>query len=344
MKRRFVRVLSAIAFLYPALLLAVALLLLCVGEEWWVTGVGLYLPRAIFAAPLPLVVIALVAAGLRRLLWTQLAALFILLFPLMGLVVPWPEFRSPNAPVLRVLSYNVDSGNGGVDSIVEEIDRHSPDVVFLQEVGASEPIVSLLRERFPTVNEANQFIVASKYPVLSIDDPEKLEYDGRHRSPRFVRQVLDTPLGRIAFYNVHPLSPREIFYSLRGEGLRHEILSGRLLSPASSATFQGNSGLRTLQVQAFSAAAGTETDPVVIAGDTNLPGLSVVLRRYLSRYQDGFTKAGWGFGYTFPVNRYPWMRIDRILASDELRFVRFEVGQSQASDHRCVVADLQLKR
>jgi endonuclease/exonuclease/phosphatase (EEP) superfamily protein YafD len=81
---------------------------------------------------------------------------------------------------------------------------------------------------------------------------------------------------------------------------------------------------------------------VVIAGDTNLPGLSHVLHRYLSRYQDGFAKAGWGFGYTFPTRpRGPWMRIDRIVASDELRFVRFRVGRSLASDHECVVADLQ---
>jgi endonuclease/exonuclease/phosphatase family metal-dependent hydrolase len=35
------------------------------------------------------------------------------------------------------------------------------------------------------------------------------------------------------------------------------------------------------------------------------------------------------------------MRIDRILSSEQLRFVRFEVGASQASDHLCVVADLQ---
>ncbi len=333
--------LVAIASLYPALLLGVTVLLRWVGEQWWVTGVGLYLPRVVLAAPLPVIVIALLATGLRRFLWTQVAALLLLVFPLMGFVLPWPALRSPGEPVLRVLSYNINSGNGGVDAIVEEIDRLSPDIVFLQEVGDLEPLDTLLRARFPTVDEANQFVLASKYPVLSISDPEKLDYEGRHRSPRFVRQVLETPLGRIVFYNVHPLSPREIFYSLRGHGLRRELLSGRLLSPASSAVFQGNSGLRTLQVQSFSAAADGETDPVVIAGDTNLPGLSFVLHRYLSRYQDGFTKAGWGLGYTFPTDRYPWMRIDRILASDELRFVRFEVGRSLASDHHCVVADLQ---
>jgi len=340
MKRRH-WVLAAMAWLYPTVLLGLAVAFRCVGEQWWVTGVGLYLPRLILAAPLPVIAIALAAPRLRRFFWTQIAALVLLVFPLMGFVLPWPTLRSRGAPVLRVLSYNINSGNGGVDAIVEEIDRQAPDVVFLQEVGSSEPLNGLLRARFQTVNEANQFVVASKYPVLSTGDPEKLDYEGRHRSPRFVRQVLDTPLGRIVFYNVHPLSPREIFYTLRGRGLRREVLSGRLFSSANSAVFQANSGLRTLQVEAFSAAADGETEPVVIAGDTNLPGLSFVLHRYLSRYQDGFTKAGWGLGYTFPTDRHPWMRIDRIFASEDLRFVRFEVGQSHASDHRCVVADLQ---
>ena len=334
-------ILAAIALLYPAALLGVTALLRCVGERWWVTGVGLYLPRVVLWAPLPVIVLALAAMGLWRLLWTQGAAFVLLVFPLMGFVLPWPTGRSRGAPVLRVLSYNIDSGNGGVDDIIQEIDRQTPDVVFLQEVGASEPINSLLRARYPTVRSANQFIVASKYPVLSTSDPEKLDYEGRHRSPRFIRQVLDTPLGPIVFYNVHPLSPRETFYSLRGQGLRREILSGRLFSSANSTVFQANSGLRGLQVQAFSAAARGETGPVVIAGDTNLPGLSFVLNQYLSGFQDGFTKAGWGFGYTFPADRGPWMRIDRIFATEELRFVGFEAGRSHASDHRCVVADLQ---
>jgi endonuclease/exonuclease/phosphatase (EEP) superfamily protein YafD len=80
----------------------------------------------------------------------------------------------------------------------------------------------------------------------------------------------------------------------------------------------------------------------VLAGDTNLPSLSETLGRYLSSYADGFKEAGWGLGYTFPANRRrAWMRLDRVLASAPLRFVRFETGTSSISDHRCVVAELQ---
>ena len=104
----------------------------------------------------------------------------------------------------------------------------------------------------------------------------------------------------------------------------------------------GNSGLRAAQVADFAAAAGQETVPVVIAGDTNLPNLSWLLHRDLAGFKDGFAKAGWGFGYTFPTGHHgPWMRIDRIMAGSELHFVHFEVGHSIASDHESVVADLQ---
>jgi len=338
------RTVQALAVLYPLSLVAVAAALRYVGEAWWVTAVCLYLPRILFAIPLPFIAIALRSYGMRRLLWVQALSGFLIVFPLMGFVLPWPSPANRNAPTIRVLSYNINAGSGGNDALVEEIDRYSPDVVMLQEVGDAEPIARLLSVRYPTVRNSNQFLVATRYPISSTFDPDKLAYMGRLRSARFVEQAMDTPLGRIVFYNVHPLSPREGFFALRGQGLRREIGSGRLLRGVVAPVIQANTGLRALQVQTFAEAAARETDPVVIAGDTNLPGLSPVLRRNLSRYEDGFTGAGWGLGYTFPTNKWrPWMRIDRILATGQLRFVRFEVGHSSTSDHRCVVADVQLR-
>jgi endonuclease/exonuclease/phosphatase family metal-dependent hydrolase len=274
------------------------------------------------------------------LLWTQGVAALVVLFPLMGFVLPGLRPYPGERPTMRVLSYNVNATLGGADKIAEQIAEYSPDVVLLQELGPAEPIASLLRAHYATVNVSTQFLLATRYPVVSSVDPERIPYYNRQRSPRFVEQVLVTPLGRVAFYNVHPLSPREGLRAVRGQGLRHEILSGRILSSPAAPVVQTNAGLRSLQVQAFVEAAESEPYPVVIGGDTNLPDLSWVYNRYLSHFQDGFTKAGWGFGYTFPTDRRPWMRIDRILATEGLRFVRFQVGTSHASDHLCVVADI----
>jgi endonuclease/exonuclease/phosphatase (EEP) superfamily protein YafD len=342
-KKWAIRFAKTLAVLYLLALVGAIGLLRYVGEAWWVTTVGLYFPRVFFGVPLPFVTLMLFGLGLKRWVWTQLASTVLLLFGLMGFVLPWPHSVHRNAPVIRVLSYNIDAGNDGFEGVVQQIDAYSPDTIFLQEISRVEDLVRRMRSRYPTVHTSGQFMMASRYPVLSAsEDPDKLVYLGRQRSPRFLRYVLDTPLGHIVFYNVHPLSPREDFYAMRGQGLRREILSGRLFSGAASAQIvKDNAGLRALQVEAFSKAAAKETDPVVIAGDTNLPGLSELFGRYLSGYEDGFRKAGWGFGYTFPSDPLPWMRIDRILATSQLRFVGFGVGTSTSSDHRCIVAEIQ---
>jgi endonuclease/exonuclease/phosphatase (EEP) superfamily protein YafD len=344
-RRLLVRAGQGVGILYPAALLAIALALRYKGEGWWMTTIGLYLPRIVLAAPLPFVLLALYALRVRRWLWSQLASALLLLFPLMGFVLPWPHWADAGQPKLRVLSYNINSGYGGADAVFAEIEKYSPDLVLLQETGRTDDLEKLLRTRYETVDIYGEFVLATHYPILSKYEPGLLPFYGRMRSSRYVQRILDTPLGHLAVYNVHPTSPRQDFGALRGpRGLRREISSGHLFSGSSASVILDNASIRGRQVDAFSYDSAHETEPVVIAGDTNLPGLSRIFARYLSGYQDGFGSAGWGFGYTYPSDEHrpvPWMRIDRILASDQLRFVKFEVGESRASDHRCVVADLQ---
>jgi endonuclease/exonuclease/phosphatase (EEP) superfamily protein YafD len=339
--RRAVLVLSV---LYAAGLVLTIALLRFVGERWWFTAVLLYLPRPLFLAPLPIALGALLATGQRRPLYVLLAVTTPLAVILLGFVFPWPAFADAKAPSIRVLSYNVNSCYGGVAEVVAVIDQYSPDVVMLEEVGQTDVLAPMLQQRYATVRVDTQFVVATRFPVVETVDPNRLGYNGRQRSPRWLKQTMQTPLGPIAFFVVHPLSPREGFYALRGHGLKHELLSGRLFTGANKDVLVTNTGLRALQVADFAEAARAETLPVVIGGDTNLPGLSYLLNSKLSAYQDGFRSAGWGLGYTFPTTHVPWMRIDRVLASETLHFVGFQVGRSKVSDHDCVVADLQLGR
>ncbi len=339
MGRHWILAAKALAVLYPLSLLALTVALRAVGERWWVTAVALYLPRVVFAAPLPVIALALYRLRLGRWLWTQVPAALLLVFPLLGFVLPWPQ--TAGGASMRVLSYNVDSGKGGVDRVVAEVDRFTPDIVLLQEVGHADVFAAMLHERYATVDVYDQFILAARYPLSGMTHPERIPLAGEQRSPRFMRYVLDTPLGPVVVYNVHPISPRDDFTALRGkDGFRHELLSGRVFTGEAAPRIQGNSDLRALQVAAFAEGARRETAPVVIAGDTNLPGLSPVLAENLAPFTDGFTAGSWGLGYTYPNDRIPWMRIDRIVTTEKLRFTRFQVGASSASDHLCVVADL----
>jgi vancomycin resistance protein VanJ len=331
------------AVAYPLLLVGVWLLLRFIGEAWWVTGVAIYLPRFAFAVPVPVLTLGLWKLGRTRLLWTQAVAALVCLFPLMGLNVSVPRFEAPPEKKLRVLSYNVNSGHGDFGRISRELLSFEPDIVLIQELflGAA-PLEEALRGRYPHIMVTGQFMLASRFPITASVDPDRVEFAGKARSPRFMKYSLETPIGPLAVFNVHTVSPRGGFAALRGEGLRREIASGRLFMGERAENLQATSELRREQILALAALASKEAGAVLIGGDTNLPHLSPTFERELGHYRDAFVQRGNGFGYTYPA-KFPWMRIDRILGNDRLRFVDFAVGGSRASDHLCVVADVALE-
>jgi endonuclease/exonuclease/phosphatase (EEP) superfamily protein YafD len=339
-RRTLQTLVTVVAYLYAVGILGAVLAMRFIGERWWLTAAALYAPRVVFALPLPVLALLLMVFSLWRQLATQAVAALLLLFPLMGLQPPRPSGRKAGAPALRVLSYNVDGGALGYAGVVAEIEHYGPDVAFLQELGDPREIAERLGKSFSSVRVTGQFLVATRHRIVSEADPDKVLYDGRARSARFTQYVIETPLGPLAFYNVHPISPRQGLLALRGGGVLSKLRMGHLPTEFHAGPLRHEAGLRETQVQDFAQAASREKLPVVIAGDTNLPGLSWILNRYLSSYQDAFEHAGRGFGYTFPAGE-AWMRIDRVMATGDLRFVGFEVGRSMASDHHCVVADLQ---
>ncbi|MGH7436965.1 MAG: endonuclease/exonuclease/phosphatase family protein [Polyangiaceae bacterium] len=348
MRRPLIRLtVRAVALAYPVLLAVFAVVLTFVGESWWVSSAALYLPRVAFAVPLLLLVALLVLTKNHEWLWTQAVAALVLLFPVMGLVVPLPNLPRPataDRPHVRVMAFNIDSAAAGVDALVDEIDHYSPDVLILVEIGAVEELTRALEARYRTVDWAGQFLTASRYALVSRVDPERVAFGGRQRSPRFLVETLDTPLGAMTFYVVHPISPRDDLPALAGaHGFRTLFSAGHLNATDGPGRVEANSGLREAQIRATMELASHDPGPFVVAGDTNLPGLSRVARQYFASLSDGFPSAGAGFGYTYPA-KHPWMRIDRILASSQLEFTRFEVGSSKNSDHLCVVGDLTSRR
>jgi endonuclease/exonuclease/phosphatase (EEP) superfamily protein YafD len=335
------RIVAVLAGAYPLTLLLIILLFRYKGETWWATAVGLYLPRIGFGLPLPFLLVAVLVLRMHKYVLALLLGAWLLVFPLMGMVVSWPSTPEKDQPVLRVLSLNVDSAFFGADKIDAEVVRLSPDIVMFQEMPMEAwRLTDILEPRYPYVISSNQFVMATRFPVREITNPDRIYHYGGQRSPRFMRYLLDTPLGPVAVYNMHPISPRMVFTHLRGRGLTREILSGRIFSGWAAPEVLENNELRAQQVQMVGELAAKETYPVIIAGDTNCPGLSRTFGEYLSRFQDGFAKVGFGWGYTF-ISYRRWLRLDRILASRQLRFLRFEAACANASDHLCVTAELQ---
>ena len=325
-------------------LVAAVLVMRYIGERWWVTTALLYLPRYGFALPLPVVVLALLAFGPRRWLLGLPVALWLLLFPLMGLETGLGRGSAGagEGPRFTLLSYNVETAQRP-EEVAAVIKEAAADVVLIQEYNPD--IEELLANTFRGFHRhtAGQFSIASRFPIGDVYLPPKLPVEGSEpRSARFVRYRVDTPLGPVHLINVHPVSPRNGFEEARGNGLLYELLRGRIGSSEGVAVVKANSHLRRLQAEAFAAEAARSPHPVIIAGDTNMPGLSYILATTLGRFQDGFEAAGRGLGYTYPADR-PWMRIDRILVDERLRFRRFETLGGAASDHWAVYAVIGLR-
>jgi vancomycin resistance protein VanJ len=308
--------------LFWALVLEIACVALFVGalllgEHSRPTLVLLYMPR------LPLLVAgatgALLAPLTRRkvrlLVAGQIVLCLVVLFPVMGLAVA--TSRTAEQPI-HLASYNVFFGKAGRPALIDEIAAMPADVVVIQAAFGS--LSEKLRERLPdrTIRQDGELLLVSKFPVRSVEVPPALA-DGT--PAMFVKYVIDTPGGALRVVNVHPYSPRHALFGDSETG--------------------DNISQRDEQISAAVAAARNDVPPFVIVGDTNLPALSAIGRRYFSGLTDAFADVGFGFGYTFPTKR-PWMRIDRVLGSDGVRFADVRVAPRGASDHRAIFVDLEL--
>jgi vancomycin resistance protein VanJ len=337
------RAVLGLAVAYPLALLAVLLAMRSIGERWWLTTVVLYLPPVGFGLPLPVSALALIFVGARRWLRTQVAAALLLLFPLMGLSVHGPRAPADGAVRLRVMSCNIDLSSASADALAGAIRASDADVICLQEARGDE--VGPLRERLPayTVRGDGQFIIASKYRISDVYLPPDVPWGTMEHRPNFVRYRIEAPGGTVDVYNIHPVSPHGSFDRLRGVGLLHELASGRFFSNHEGfRKVELNAELRATQARAIAANAAASPYDVVIAGDTNLPSSSWILRTLLGAYRDGFAEVGRGFGYTFPARkRAGWLRLDRILAGGRFRFLSFAPVDVRVSTHFPVVADLE---
>jgi vancomycin resistance protein VanJ len=339
--RRWLRAATVIcAAGYPVALIAVIAALRLIGERWWVTLTGLYLPRIGFALPLPFVLVSVRLWGSRRLLWLQSISVALLIFPLMGLSPgPGRVFARREGPVLRVMSCNVKFQSARGSAVAAQARGFAADIVLLQD--APTAMDQELRKAFDgwTVSHDGEFLLATRFHVLGIDVPPDLVYPQGAGGAHYVHYALATPVGPVGVLNVHTTSPRSGLEEVRGNGLRFELMSGRLFSGRAAGPAEWNAFRRARQVAGIAERADAITDAVIIAGDTNLPGLSWILGEHLGHFRDGFNQAGLGFGYTYPARR-PWMRLDRILTNDRLRAIDFRVGSATGSDHRAVFAVL----
>jgi endonuclease/exonuclease/phosphatase (EEP) superfamily protein YafD len=323
------------AWAYLATVIAFLALAWFVGEQEPVVAVLLYSPRGLLALALLVSVPALLVIRAPRLLWTQVVCLVLVLWPVMGF--RWNSRKSlpTNPPSIRLLSYNVWLGQGGKDAIRHQLQVARPDIVIFQVTNTlTESIFDEPSFRDWHRRRDGRFSVCSRFPIAAFSVPEGLSTDN---GPPFVRYTLETPLGFVDVFNVHFVSPRPAFIELRRSARRRPW---KLFSPEARATVKHDFEVRARQVRGLAETARLSPHPVLIAGDTNLPGLSLLFREHLGDFRDAFEEVGRGFGYTFPTEGLgPWMRLDRALAGPQLRFLALAEGDRAGSDHLPVIVE-----
>ncbi len=324
---------AALAWLAALLLLLAAFAF--VGEEAWPVVLLLYLPRLPWILPGLLLLPLALRRGRRALLLPLAAGALIWLFPLMGFVPPRLPAR-PAGPTFRVLSYNTGHAVDGVESLRALVRGTGADLVLFQWT-SHEAEAALRGPGFEgwTVRRAGQFTVASRFPVRSI------EAVGFPAPPDgalpCAHAVVESPLGTVDVYAMRPKSARIELAARRKMGLRHRV--AEFVEDLESGRLAASAALRESQTRSVAAEAARARHLVLIAGDSNLPGGSRLLRTALGGYRDAFAEAGWGFGYSYPA-RLPWMRLDRVLLGPGLRAVSFAVQGRRVSGHRAILAEI----
>lgn len=219
---------------------------------------------------------------------------------------------------LRVVTYNVRSFRAGVGAAVEAVAAEAPDVVMLQEYGPPH--------RLRAFAKATGMEWASSYGLWN----------------RLRNAVLFRSPWRLAHTDLHRFTRTNGQY--RRGFVAAMLENGALRITAVSVHLGLSAGERPRHAGELVAALDPESGPVIVAGDLNEEPEGEAIGVLVAAYRSGRSIAGGGFP-TFPAVD-PTARIDDVLVAGAVGIASFRVGDSEAarraSDHRPVVADLEL--
>ncbi len=240
---------------------------------------------------------------------------------------------------LRVMTYNIQYGNEGLDSVIATIRAQNPDIVGLQEVDVHwmersrfVDQAALLAKglgmefrfahiyRIPNADASKpprEFGVGvlSKYPIVSFTNHEIMRHSTQVPNaapsplPGFLEASIDVKGRRVRVFNVH-------------------------------LDFRRDPAVRTRQVADMISVMGDMNTPTLVLGDMNAPPNAPEVQPLFQLIRDTWQYSQ-GPGLTGPA-RNPRGKIDYVLASNHFSVKKTWVPQVYSSDHFPVVADLTM--
>jgi len=250
--------------------------------------------------------------------------------------------RAPASVPLRVMSYNIRSGNGNLEGTAAAIRASTPDVVALQEVDVH------WADRSGFVDEASalgarlgmQVRFARIYQLAGATaaaPPREFGVALLSRLP-ITRWSNDT-LTRLSTQDPNPVPtpmPGLLDATLDVRGTLVRVFNTHL-------DYRADPRVRRQQVSEMVARIGAASEPTIVFGDMNAKPDAPEIQPLLRRLRDAWSVAGAGPGLTYPADA-PSERIDYVLVSASFHIRAASVPATQASDHRPVVVDLILER
>jgi endonuclease/exonuclease/phosphatase (EEP) superfamily protein YafD len=331
---------------YTAALLGWMIWLEYAGDGWWCTWIFLYVPGVLFLLPLGVLVPLALLLDWRA-IWPAVGCtLCVFLF--------YEDFelqfsRSPREghTTLRVLSNNI--GQHGEHPLTPYLEAQDPDLILLQEATSRGPayVKQYGAKGLNTVHNG-EFVCSSKYPITSSELLTDIRCLGH---PVATRYTLDVEGRQIIVYNVHIASPRRLLGKLRGRGAIAQLGYDLGLSMGRDYGAAETVAKRLEAARALAERIGQETEPVVVAGDFNIPARGRGYHLFADELSDAFEERGRGYGFTFPGRTRnplslfgPWLRLDMVFASNDWRVLESKVEPRRPSQHRAVVAELELRK
>jgi len=234
-------------------------------------------------------------------------------FPALGIA---PPGRGLAATGLRVMTLNVHFDSREMPRVRDYLRAQSIDVLMVQE-NRGAPVAYLQRElpHWHVYAHASHAIL-SRYPIVSTAEEPLKSFPTRS----IISVVLDVKGQRVRVLTTHLTAPQ--------------------MARSTTQMLHAGRAKRTELSQLLAVMKGSSL-PTILGADFNNPPAHGFTRALSQRFENCFSARGSGPGWTYPAIS-PIIRIDHLYVTNGIATQRTWVGPDLGSDHRPVIAVVNL--
>jgi endonuclease/exonuclease/phosphatase family metal-dependent hydrolase len=249
--------------------------------------------------------------------------------------------RSSGGQPLRVMTYNIQYGHEGLDSVAAVIRAQTPEIVGLQEVDVHWQQRSNFVDQAATLakNTGMQYRFARIYQFPN-DDPSRppREFGVAVLSKYPIVSFTNHEITRLSTQDSTPVPaplPGLLEAGVNVNGTIVRVFNVHL-------DYRSDPRVRTQQVAEILGYIGDSGVPTLLTGDLNARPEAPELQPLLKKLHDTWPYSQ-GPGLSDPAKE-PRAKIDYVLTSDAFHVVKAWVPVVFASDHRPVVVDMVMMK